>query len=63
VRQVQCPIYIFQGTNDWVVPYKCAKKLQKWLKPADEFITIAGGSHNNLIFYDLYNRKMQKILK
>lgn len=63
LRQAQCPVYIFQGTNDWVVPHKSAARLKKWLKPADEFITISGGSHNNLIFYDLYNRKMQEILK
>lgn len=63
LRQVQCPIYIFQGTNDWVVPYKCAARLKKWLKPTDEFITITGGSHNNLLFYDIYNRKLQELLE
>ncbi|MFN7118451.1 MAG: alpha/beta hydrolase [Saprospiraceae bacterium] len=62
LRQVQCPIYIFQGTKDWVVPYKCAARLQKWLKPGDAFITIPGGGHNNLLFYDIYNRKLQEIL-
>ncbi len=63
LRQVKCPIYIFQGTKDWVVPYKCAARLQKWLKPTDEFITIPGGSHNNLLFYDIYNRKLQAFLE
>lgn len=62
LRQVQCPIYIFQGTKDWLVPYKCAARLKKWLKPTDEFITIPGGGHNNLLFYDIYNRKLQEIL-
>lgn len=62
LEKVQCPIYIFQGTNDWVVPYKCAVRLKKSLKLQDEFITIPGGSHNNLLFYDLYNRKMEEIL-
>lgn len=62
LRRVQCPVYIFQGTKDWVVPYKCAIRLQKWLKPDDEFITIVGGGHNNLSFYDLYNRRLQEIL-
>jgi hypothetical protein len=63
LRQLTCPIYIFHGTRDWVVPYACAARLQRWLKPTDEFITIPGGGHNNLLFYDLYNRKMEEFLK
>jgi len=63
LQQTDCPVYIFQGTNDWIVPYRCAIRLKKWLKPQDEFITVPGGSHNNLLFYDIYNRKMQELLK
>jgi len=62
LREVQCPVYIFQGTKDWIVPYKCAVRLKKRLKPGDEFITVLGGGHNNLLFYDIYNRKLQEIL-
>lgn len=63
LRKVECPIYIFQGTRDWVVPYKCAARLKKHLKPTDKFITVPGGSHNNLLFYDIYNRKLQEFLQ
>lgn len=63
LRQVEEPIYILQGTNDWVVPYKCTVQLKKWLKPTDQFITIPGGGHNNLLFYDIYNRKLEEFLK
>lgn len=63
LQEVQCPIYIFQGTYDWVVPYKCAARLKKCLKPTDAFYTIPGGGHNNLLFYDIYNRQLQEILK
>jgi hypothetical protein len=62
LARVQCPVYIFQGTDDWVVPYSSAAKLEKSLKPQDEFITVPGGGHNNLLFYDIYNLKMQEIL-
>lgn len=62
LSKVSCPVYIFQGTDDWVVPYKCAEKLKKYVKPTDEFVTIQGGSHNNLLFYDIYNLKMKEIL-
>lgn len=45
------PITIFHGTNDWVIHYSHAKKLQPLLKPTDVFITIEGGDHNNLNDY------------
>lgn len=63
LQQVECPIYIFQGTRDWVVPYKCSARLKKWLKPTDQFITVPSGGHNNLLFYDIYNRKLQEFLQ
>ncbi len=62
LAKVRCPVYIFQGTYDWVVPYKNAAQLQKYLKPTDEFIVVPDGGHNNLLFYDIYNLKMQEIL-
>ncbi len=62
LQQVQSPVYIFQGTDDWVVPYTCAARLKSYLKPDDEFITIPGGGHNDLLFFDIYNLKMEGIL-
>lgn len=62
LQNVQCPVYVFQGTEDWVVPYTCAARLKSHLKPEDEFITIPGGGHNDLLFFDIYNLKMEEIL-
>ncbi|MDX1941195.1 MAG: alpha/beta hydrolase, partial [Saprospiraceae bacterium] len=59
----RCPIYIFQGTKDWVVPYTCAARLKSCLKPEDLFITIPEGRHNNLISFDIYSQKIEVILK
>lgn len=57
------PITIFHGTSDWVVPYRCAARLKKVLKPTDEFITIEGGSHHDLAGYPLYQQKIDSLLK
>ncbi len=62
LAQVRCPVHIFQGTDDWVVPYTCAARLKSCLKPGDTFVSIPGGRHNNLLFYDIYNLKMEEIL-
>lgn len=62
LREVTCPVVIFQGDNDYVVPYSCAARLKASLKPTDTFYTIPEGSHNNLLYFDVYNRKMQEVL-
>ena len=62
LRQVQMPVTIFQGTDDLIVPYRSAARLKPLLKPGDAFHTVPGAGHNNLLFYDIYNRKMEEIL-
>lgn len=59
---VNYPVIIFHGTNDWVIPYRCASKLKNVLKPTDEFITIEDGTHHNLADFDLYKTKLDSLL-
>ena len=60
---VKCPITIFHGTNDGIVPYSSAEKL-KAVAPKNKttFITIEDGSHNNLVEFDAYTNGIDKIL-
>jgi len=57
------PITIFHGTNDWVIHYSQAKKLQPLLKPTDAFITIKGGDHNNLNDYKEMQQYVDSLLR
>jgi alpha-beta hydrolase superfamily lysophospholipase len=52
IKNVIAPITIIHGTEDGVINYKQSLKLSKLLKANDQFITIKGGSHN-----DLFNHK------
>lgn len=61
--KVKCPIYIFQGTSDKIVPYESAIKLKPLLKPNDEFIVFEGGGHKGLSQFELYHQKLEQILK
>ncbi|MBZ5858274.1 alpha/beta hydrolase [Flavihumibacter profundi] len=63
LAKVIAPVVIFQGTDDGVVPYSQAKKLQPLLKPTDRFFTIEGGSHNDLSTYPLYQSKLDSLLQ
>ncbi|WP_415190746.1 alpha/beta hydrolase [Psychroserpens sp.] len=63
IVDVICPIIMFHGTYDGVVPYSSAEKLQE-VAPNDKttFITIEGGGHNNLIDFELYRNGIDNIL-
>ncbi|HMK03718.1 MAG TPA: alpha/beta fold hydrolase [Ferruginibacter sp.] len=63
LQDVDYPVSIFHGTSDAVIPYRCAAKLKKILKPTDEFITIEKGSHNNLDDLPLFRQKLDSLLK
>jgi pimeloyl-ACP methyl ester carboxylesterase len=63
IQNVTAPITIFQGTNDWIVTYNNAKRLQPFLKPADEFVTIKGGSHNDLYKFKETIEKLDSLLR
>lgn len=63
IKKITDPISIFQGTNDGVVPYSNAYKLNNLLKKNDEFITIEKGTHNNLNDFTLYHTKLDSLLK
>ncbi len=63
IRDVKCPISIFHGTDDEVVPYRSAQKLFQVAPSAHTtFITIDGGNHSNLIRFDAFLKGISKVL-
>ncbi|HYC30326.1 MAG TPA: alpha/beta fold hydrolase [Chitinophagaceae bacterium] len=63
LQKVTAPITIFHGTSDGVIWHSNASRLKPFLKPRDEFITIAGGSHNDLAENPIYQQKIIQILE
>ncbi len=63
LKDVPFPITIFHGTADGVIPYRCAASLKKSLKSNDRFISIEGGSHNDLSRYDVYKKSLDSLLR
>ena len=63
LADLKVPITIFHGTNDGVIPYRCAEKLKEVLKTTDQFVTIEKGSHNDLNDFPLYHQKLDSLLK
>lgn len=63
VNNVRCPITVFHGTADGVIPYESGKHLYEYIKQEHkEMITIPEGEHNNLINYDLYHSGIDTVL-
>ena len=63
LQTVTAPVIIFQGTGDWIIPHRNARRLKPFLKPNDEFITINGGSHNDLYDFPAVVTKLDSLLK
>ncbi|GAA4274762.1 alpha/beta fold hydrolase [Aquimarina gracilis] len=64
IQEVTCTVTIFHGTNDGVVPYKTGTKLFKSIPTSNkEMITIPGGSHNDLIEFQVYHETIDKVLR
>jgi alpha-beta hydrolase superfamily lysophospholipase len=62
LKDVTVPVTIFHGSDDEVIPYSVTKRLKAVLKPADEFVTIEKGKHNNLNDFPLYHQKLDSLL-
>jgi uncharacterized protein len=64
IGKVSCPIHLFHGTKDEVVPYQSSIKLATLLnkKPADILTTIPAGKHKNLGEFPLYHQVLDSLL-
>ena len=64
IQAVKCPIHLFHGTKDEVVPYQSSLKLAKLLnkKPSEILTTIPEGKHKNLGEFQEYHRALKRLL-
>jgi alpha-beta hydrolase superfamily lysophospholipase len=61
--KVKCPVTIFHGTDDELLPLASTIKLRDLLKKEDEFIIIEGGKHHNLSEYEQYRSHLRTVLR
>jgi fermentation-respiration switch protein FrsA (DUF1100 family) len=62
LKKVESPITIFHGSNDFLVPQAGSLKLKEALKPGDAYVSIEGGTHNDLFIFAQYQDKLSEIL-
>ncbi|MEO1628490.1 MAG: alpha/beta hydrolase [Bacteroidota bacterium] len=62
IRKIKCPVHIFHGTEDELIPYHMAVRLADILGREEVLTTVVGGTHNNLADYPLYHRTLAALL-
>lgn len=59
---VECPVHVFHGTKDVVIPLRCAARLKPLLEDPSRFYIIQDGKHKNLGDFQEYQEIMVRIL-
>ncbi|WP_420581300.1 alpha/beta hydrolase [Reichenbachiella sp.] len=63
IDSIHCPITIFHGTDDRIVPFELGYQLYLEIdRPDKKFIRINQGKHNNLDTFEKYQHAMERIL-
>lgn len=65
INDVKCPIFMFHGEEDGVVPFRSGKKLEEAVmqKANLTFVAIPGGGHNDLQLFDDFKAWMSIAMK
>lgn len=62
MQQVKCPIFIFHGDQDIIVPYENSLQLKTVLKPNDKLITLENQGHLSLNENENFLFELKEIL-
>lgn len=63
VQRINCPVTIFHGTEDNVVPIQSGRKLYESIPGnSKKMVVIEGGRHNNLSQFDRYHSGIEALL-
>jgi alpha-beta hydrolase superfamily lysophospholipase len=63
IKKVNCPMTIFHGTQDRVIPLSSAKKLYEAANFPKELVIIETANHTNINSFDTYHKKIDDLLK
>ncbi len=63
ITDVTCPIYLFHGTTDELVPYEASERLLSRIRSEHELFAIQGGGHNDLGQFSEYHNRLDQLLR
>jgi hypothetical protein len=63
IADVACPVYLFHGKRDDIIPFSESEQLSKLVRSRYELIAVPEGDHNNLSDFRQYRDGLDRILK
>ena len=62
IKKVKCPVYLFHGTEDELIPYQQAVELAETYGKPSILTTVPGGKHGDLNSFPIVREKLEEIL-
>jgi uncharacterized protein len=62
IGDVGCPVYLFHGTSDDLIPHDASERLAALVRTEHQLIMIVGGGHNDLSNFEQYGQELDRIL-
>ena len=63
IADVACPVYLFHGEKDNIIPFTESEHLSKLILSEHQLIAVPEGGHNNLDDFRQYREALDRILK
>lgn len=63
IADVVCPVYLFHGERDNVIPFNEGERLSKLIRSEHQLIAVPEGGHNNLGDFRQYRDALDRILR
>lgn len=63
ISNVRCPVHVFHGTHDEVIPYEASQRLLPLIRSESSLIPIEGGMHNDLNAFPAFHHHLAQVLK
>jgi len=63
IGEVACPVYLFHGAKDDIIPFDHSVRLERLIRSPHRLIRIEGGGHNDLSDFGLFGRELDQILR
>lgn len=62
LKRVECPVYVFAGSQDQLIPLQLSRRLQPLLRNPAHFILIEGAGHRNISDFKVYEFQLDRLL-
>ena len=63
IGAVRCPVYLFHGTLDGLIPFDSSERLAALIKAPHRVIAVAGADHPNIPAFPVYEEQLDLILR